>query len=98
MVEVDESSLLEELKDTNLSPVAARIKEEGLATENIRLQENISAIAEYLYGAFTAIPGPQEVSIEFGVQVTLKSGNLVAMLVDGGANVHVSVKATWRIP
>lgn len=57
--------------------------------------KDIMIVAKKLESIKDAIT-PDEVSVEFGIGMTLKSGRLTSVLVDGEGDASIKVKLTWK--
>ncbi|MFC9430819.1 CU044_2847 family protein [Streptomyces sp. NPDC056987] len=58
------------------------------------LQGVVTSVARSLVGPLRAVR-PDEVSIEFGIELTAKSGKVVGLLADGEAKGGIKVTLTW---
>ncbi|THJ74739.1 CU044_2847 family protein [Candidatus Frankia alpina] len=61
------------------------------------VRQALEEIGGQLSRAWQAVR-PDEASVEFGVNVTAKSGKLAAVIVEGGAEASLTVTMTWRRP
>ncbi|MFF3749571.1 CU044_2847 family protein [Streptomyces sp. NPDC002018] len=59
------------------------------------LQGVVTSVARSLVGPLRAVR-PDEVSIEFGIELTAKSGKVVGLLADGEAKGAIKVTLTWN--
>jgi hypothetical protein len=59
------------------------------------VRDTVSAIARQLTQAWEAVK-PQEASVEFDLALTVKSGKLTGLLVDGSGSAALKVKLVWR--
>jgi hypothetical protein len=84
--------------------VAALIEEPVTETETESLARPsfadvvrvIEGIGEDLSALFVKL-APDEATVEFGVEITLKSGSVVsAILAQGSATAHMTLSLTWR--
>ncbi|MEV7087101.1 CU044_2847 family protein [Streptomyces sp. NPDC093085] len=58
------------------------------------LQAVVTSVARSLVGPLRAVR-PDEVSVEFGIELTAKAGKVVGLLADGEANGGIKVTLTW---
>ncbi|WP_328334695.1 hypothetical protein OHA70_19820 [Kribbella sp. NBC_00382] len=62
------------------------------------LRRTVRGVSGTLRGAVDDLV-PDEVQVEFGLELALKSGKLVSMLAEAGATATVKVALTWkRVP
>jgi hypothetical protein len=61
------------------------------------LRELVSGVAASLRDAVAAA-APHEVSVEFGVELAVKSGRIVSVLAEGEARASIAVTLTWHNP
>jgi hypothetical protein len=59
------------------------------------LQSLITGVARSLSGPLQAVR-PDEVSVEFGIELTAKAGKVVGLLADGEAKAAITVTLTWN--
>ncbi|MFE4946205.1 CU044_2847 family protein [Streptomyces sp. NPDC056641] len=59
------------------------------------LQSVVTSVARSLAGPLRAVR-PDEVSVEFGIELTAKSGKIVGLLADGEAKGGIKVTLTWN--
>ncbi|MGW3204682.1 CU044_2847 family protein [Streptomyces sp. NPDC001135] len=59
------------------------------------LQSLITGVARSLSGPLRAVR-PDEVSVEFGIELTAKAGKVVGLLADGEAKAALTVTLTWN--
>jgi Trypsin-co-occurring domain 1 len=59
------------------------------------LQSLITGVARSLSGPLRAVR-PDEVSVEFGIELTAKAGKVVGLLADGEAKAAITVTLTWN--
>ncbi|MER8072613.1 CU044_2847 family protein [Streptomyces sp. NPDC094034] len=59
------------------------------------LQSVVTSVARSLAGPLRAVR-PDEVSVEFGIELTAKSGKVVGLLADGEAKGGIKVTLTWN--
>ncbi|MGN5380165.1 CU044_2847 family protein [Streptomyces lasalocidi] len=59
------------------------------------LQSLITGVARSLSGPLRAVR-PDEVSVEFGIELTAKAGKVVGLLADGEAKAAITVTLTWH--
>ncbi|MER6024425.1 CU044_2847 family protein [Streptomyces sp. NPDC001851] len=59
------------------------------------LQSLITGVARSLSGPLRAVR-PDEVSVEFGIELTAKAGKVVGLLADGEAKAALTVTLTWH--
>jgi hypothetical protein len=59
------------------------------------LVDSISAIADSMTRALRAAK-PDEAEVEFGVDVSVKAGELTSMIVKGGGTATLRITLTWR--
>lgn len=59
--------------------------------------ETVTAVARSLSLAWEAVR-PDEASVEFGLKVTVKSGKLTGLLVEGGGEASLKVTLSWKSP
>lgn len=74
--------------DAGTAGLADRLDLQGVS-------DTVKVIAHQLKKAW-ADAKPDEATIEFGVDVTLKSGKLTGVLVDGEAKAALKVTLTWK--
>ncbi|RDG39421.1 CU044_2847 family protein [Streptomyces corynorhini] len=58
------------------------------------LQSVVTGVARSLVGPLRAVR-PDEVSVEFGIELTAKAGRVVGLLADGEANGAIKITLTW---
>lgn len=58
------------------------------------LQSVVTGVARSLAGPLRAVR-PDEVSVEFGIELTAKAGRVVGLLADGEAKGAIKVTLTW---
>ncbi|MFJ5222002.1 CU044_2847 family protein [Streptomyces sp. NPDC088400] len=78
----------------------------GLVYSDTGFAEQVQARVESLQGVVTSVARslvvplravrPDEVSIEFGIELTAKSGKVVGLLADGEAKGAIKVTLTWN--
>ncbi|MGS2590369.1 CU044_2847 family protein [Streptomyces hebeiensis] len=78
----------------------------GLVYSDTGFGDQVQARVESLYGVVTSVARslagplravrPDEVSVEFGVELTAKSGKVVGLLADGEAKGAIKVTLTWN--
>jgi len=100
-VPVEQGSFNVELTNTDLADAigvlgTTDVEKFEFQPKNVEIEESVANIIKPFYGAFKSIPTPEELSIEFGVKIAVKSGKITALLVEGGGEVQVAVKATWK--
>jgi hypothetical protein len=77
----------QKVRDTGATDLSAILKVEGLP-------ETIAAVAESIrLGLKNAMP--QEVSIEFGLELHARTGKVVSVLAEAGGAATVKVQLTW---
>ncbi|MFJ4002930.1 CU044_2847 family protein [Streptomyces sp. NPDC090023] len=59
------------------------------------LHSLITGVARSLSGPLSAVR-PDEVSVEFGIELTAKAGKVVGLLADGEAKAALTVTLTWN--
>lgn len=59
------------------------------------VRDAIEAIAGQVAGVWDRVK-PSEATVEFGLNVTTKSGPLTALLVEGGGEASLKVTLTWK--
>ncbi len=59
------------------------------------LQSVVTSVARSLAAPLRAV-GPDEVSVEFGIELTAKAGKVVGLLADGEAKAGIKVTLTWN--
>ncbi|MFD1657849.1 CU044_2847 family protein [Streptomyces caeni] len=59
------------------------------------LHSVVTSVARSLAGPLRAVR-PDEVSVEFGIELTAKAGKVVGLLADGGAKAGITVTLTWQ--
>jgi hypothetical protein len=59
------------------------------------LQSVITSVARSLAAPLRAVR-PDEVSVEFGIELTAKAGKVVGLLADGEAKAGITVTLTWN--
>ncbi|MEU3185405.1 CU044_2847 family protein [Streptomyces sp. NPDC006923] len=59
------------------------------------LQGVVTSVARSLVGPLRAVR-PDEVSVEFGIELTARSGKVVGLLADGEAKGAIKVTLTWN--
>jgi hypothetical protein len=59
------------------------------------LHSVITGVARSLAGPLRAVR-PDEVSVEFGIELTAKAGKVVGLLADGEAKAGITVTLTWN--
>ncbi|MBP8920983.1 MAG: hypothetical protein KBG85_14845 [Micropruina sp.] len=59
------------------------------------VRDTIQAIAGQVAEVWQKVK-PSEATVEFGLQVTAKSGKLTGLLVEGGAEASLKVSLTWK--
>ena len=59
------------------------------------VRQTIEAMAAQLEKAWTKVQ-PSEATVEFGLDLTVKSGKLVGMIVEGGAAASMKITMTWK--
>ncbi|MET7984740.1 MULTISPECIES: CU044_2847 family protein [unclassified Streptomyces] len=59
------------------------------------LQSVITGVARSLAAPLRAVR-PDEVSVEFGIELTAKAGKVVGLLADGEAKAAITVTLTWN--
>ncbi|RII16013.1 hypothetical protein DSC45_15610 [Streptomyces sp. YIM 130001] len=59
------------------------------------LHSVVTSVARSLAGPLRAVK-PDEVSVEFGIELTAKAGRVVGMLADGEAKASLAVTLTWQ--
>ena len=64
-----------------------------LSFEGVR--DTITAISDELKHAFDRAK-PQEAVVTFGLKVSVKSGKLTGLLVEGGGEASLTVTLTWK--
>jgi hypothetical protein len=69
--------------------------DEALSFEGVR--DTVSAIAGELKQAFDRAR-PHEATIEFGLKLSVKSGKLTGLLVEGGGEASLKVTLAWQRP
>lgn len=74
-------------RDMANTGVAAALKAEGFP-------ETIKAVAESVRMGLRDIK-PNEVRVEFGVELTVKSGKVLSVLAEVGGTASVKVELTW---
>jgi len=101
-VPMDKGEFNVEIKNKDLMDVAksfgtSDIDKIDIKSDDVEIEKSVSNIIKPFYGAFISTPtSPEEISIEFGVKIGVKSGKITALLVEGGGEVQVTVKAVWR--
>nr|WP_237695001.1 CU044_2847 family protein [Streptomyces sp. SID5468] len=88
-----------------MSPVAMSGEEYG-DYEDVGAMDGVVARVQQLRGLIggvaasvreaAAAAGPDEVSVEFGVELAVKSGVIVSVLAGGGSKAALNVRLTWR--
>lgn len=78
----------------------------GLSYSDIGFAEQVQARVESLQGVVTGVARslaeplravrPDEVSVEFGIELTAKAGKVVGLLADGEAKGAIKVTLTWN--
>jgi hypothetical protein len=61
------------------------------------LRELVTGVAASLRDAVAAA-APHEVSVEFGVELAVRSGRIVSVLADSEAKASIAVTLTWHNP
>ncbi|MDY9922775.1 CU044_2847 family protein [Methanobacterium sp.] len=99
LVELSENSLYGDSKDE----IEAMTKTRGLGdifrprSQDVKIEESIKYMIKYMYGSFESIPKPDELSLEFGVNIVAGTGGLLsAALTKLEGEVQMTVKATWK--
>ncbi|MEW2496166.1 CU044_2847 family protein [Streptomyces nodosus] len=59
------------------------------------LHSVVTSVARSLAGPLRAVR-PDEVSVEFGIELTAKAGKVVGLLADGEAKAGITVTLTWH--
>ncbi|MFE9093715.1 CU044_2847 family protein [Streptomyces sp. NPDC007264] len=59
------------------------------------LHSVVTSVARSLAGPLRAVR-PDEVSVEFGIELTAKAGKVVGLLADGEAKAGITVTLTWQ--
>ncbi|MEV0220163.1 CU044_2847 family protein [Streptomyces sp. NPDC050704] len=59
------------------------------------LHSVVTSVARSLAGPLRAVR-PDEVSVEFGIELTAKAGKVVGLLADGEAKAGITVTLTWN--
>ncbi|MGI5457946.1 CU044_2847 family protein [Streptomyces sp. CA-249302] len=59
------------------------------------LQSLVTSVARSLAAPLRAVR-PDEVSVEFGIELTAKAGKVVGLLADGEAKAGIKVTLTWQ--
>ncbi|WP_244317362.1 CU044_2847 family protein [Streptomyces bauhiniae] len=89
------------------TPVWARISgAEELSYTDTGFHERVEASVESLHSLITGVARslsgplsavrPDEVSVEFGIELTAKAGKVVGLLADGEAKAALTVTLTWN--
>ncbi|AVH56541.1 MULTISPECIES: CU044_2847 family protein [Streptomyces] len=78
----------------------------GLSYTDTRFGERVEAQVESLQSVITSVARslaaplravkPDEVSVEFGIELTAKAGKVVGLLADGEAKAGITVTLTWN--
>ncbi|MGW7364658.1 CU044_2847 family protein [Streptomyces sp. NPDC054841] len=78
----------------------------GLSYSDVGFAEQVQARVESLQGVVTGVARslaeplravrPDEVSVEFGIELTAKAGKVVGLLADGEAKGAIKVTLTWN--
>lgn len=66
---------------------------DALSFDGVR--ETVRAIAEQLTAAWEEAK-PSEAAVEFGLKVTVKSGRLTGLIVEGGGEASLMMKLVWK--
>lgn len=69
--------------------------DEALSFDGVR--DTIEVVAAQLAGVWDRVH-PNEASIEFGVSLTVKSGKLTGLIVEGGGAASLKVTLAWTRP
>lgn len=59
------------------------------------VRETVEAVAEELSQAWQTVR-PSEATVEFGLNLTAKTGKLTGLLVEGNGSASLKVSLTWR--
>ncbi|WP_329282031.1 CU044_2847 family protein [Streptomyces sp. NBC_01451] len=66
---------------------------QAMAFDGVR--ECVEAVAAQLAQAWDHVK-PTEATVEFGLSVTVKSGKLTGLIVEGGGAASLNITLTWR--
>jgi Trypsin-co-occurring domain 1 len=91
LVRIQSTEFFVELAEAS-GPQSVQLSE-VLSFDNIR--ETIQAIASELTEVWHKV-SPSEASAEFGLSLTVKSGKLTGLLVQGDGNASLKLKLTWK--
>ena len=69
--------------------------EEAVSFDGVR--DTVEAIGSHLVEAWKKVK-PSEASVEFGLSLTVKSGKLTGLLVDGAGSATLKVTMKWAEP
>lgn len=61
----------------------------------VGFDETIRTVAGNVHAALRSLR-PDEVSVQFGVELTVKSGKLISVLTDAGDSATLALTVTWR--
>ncbi|KNB52031.1 hypothetical protein AC230_16695 [Streptomyces caatingaensis] len=80
------------------APGAGGYQDSSAARRVARLASGMSDVVRGVVGSLRtglAAARPQEVKVEFGIELSAQSGQVISMIADGGGKASVNVTLTW---
>lgn len=99
-VEINDDSVFEDAETKFGESLMGKFRGNSLIKmekKDVKIEESIKYMIQYMYSSFESIPKPDELSLEFGVKVVAGTGGILsAALTKLEGEMQMTVKATWK--